>query len=60
MKNTYVRPNIMAVILSHQTMLAESKEVKVVDDEIGNDDALVKEIDEGVKLSGHTIWDEEW
>ena len=50
----------MTVILSHQTMLAESKEVKVVDDEIGNDDALVKEIDEGVKLSGHTIWDEEW
>jgi len=60
MKNTYVSPTIMAVILSHQTMLAESKNVKVVDDEIDNGEGLVKEIDEGVKLSGHTIWDEEW
>ena len=58
MKKTYIAPEAIAVPVNTRLMMAQS--VEVSDDELNNDDALVKEIDGGNTVTHHSLWDDEW
>ena len=49
---------MVAVVISQRMMIAQS--LGVSDDELNNDDALVKEMDNVGSTSSHNIWDNEW
>ena len=57
-KKTYISPDMVAVVISQRMMIAQS--LGVSDDELNNDDALVKEMDNVGRISNHNIWDNEW
>ena len=49
---------MVAVSIGTHLMIAQS--LGVSDDELNNDDALVKEMDNVGSTSSHNIWDNEW
>ena len=49
---------MVAVSIGTHLMMAQS--VGFSDDELDNDDALVKEMDNVGRTSSHNIWDNEW
>ncbi|MBP3711785.1 MAG: hypothetical protein IJ219_05715 [Bacteroidaceae bacterium] len=57
-KKTYICPDMVAVSIGTHLMMAQS--VGFSDDELDNDDALVKEMDNVGRTSSHNIWDNEW
>ena len=58
MKKTYISPDMVAVVISQRMMIAQS--LGVSGEELDNDDALVKEMDNVGRISNHNIWDNEW
>ena len=49
---------MVAVVISQRMMIAQS--LGVSGEELDNDDALVKEMDNVGRISNHNIWDNEW
>ena len=49
---------MVAVVISQHLMITQS--VRINQTELDNNNALVKEIDDGGSSSNHTIWDDEW
>ena len=58
MKKTYIVPEALAVSVNTRLMMAQS--LRYTDDDMDNDDALVKEIDGGNTVTHHSLWDDEW
>ena len=58
MKKTYIAPEAIAVSVNTRLMMAQS--LRYSDDDMDNDDALVKEIDADNTVTHHSLWDDEW
>lgn len=53
-----MRPDMIAVAVGQRMMIAQS--FKISSREVGYDDVLVKETDDGGNASAQTVWSDEW